>query len=97
MFIAGGLTFLGFASALYFLRHYLKDSERKMTWWKWAIAGLWGLLVLFAGAVLGTFIGEGVTRAVFPASVFFGVILLISGIIVYRLVISGTLLPSKKK
>ena len=89
MLLSNGLIFLGAVCAFYCLHHYMKETNRKMNWWKWILAVCWALGVMFSVAVLGTFIGEGASQAVAPGGLFFLVVILISGAVVYKLLFGG--------
>ena len=86
MTLSSGLMFLGFGCGIYFLYQYTKETERKMTWWKWALIVVWALCVYLAAGVVGTFAGEGASRAVTSSGVFFLVLALVSGVGVWRIV-----------
>ena len=90
-FFASGMVFLGVACAIYCLYHYMKETDRKMSWWKWILAVLWFILIIFTAAMVGTFIGEGEPQAVLPGGGFFLVIIAISGAVLFKL-----LFPKRK-
>ena len=96
MLFANGIIFLGFAVAAFCLYHYMKETGRNMTWWKWVLAVLWVIALYLSVAIIGTFVGEGAPQAVVPGILFFGVIMLITGIILWRLLFSASFLPKKK-
>ena len=97
MTFAMGLMWLGFALSLFCLYHIKKSKNQKVSWWKWVLTVLWGVILMASSAVVGTFIGEGEAQAAFPAAIFFGIILLITGVLLWRLLFSATFLPGKKK
>jgi len=96
MFFATGITFLGLALVGFCLYHYQKDKGRALPWWKWLLAMLWVSLFFLVTFIIGTFIGEGMPQAALPGSLFFGVILLIPGVLLWRLLFSESFLPKKK-
>ena len=96
MFFATGIIFLGLVVAAYALYHYMKESGRKTAWWKWLLTAIWVIALFLVAFVIGTFSGEGMPQAILPASLFFGILLLIPGIILWRLLFSETFLPRKK-
>ena len=93
--IIHGLLFLFGAGSILFLYLFMKETGREMSWWKWVISILWLLFFYFSIAIIGTFVGEGEPQAVLPGILFFGAFVIVTGVIVYRLVISGSLLPRK--
>ena len=97
MTFANGLMFLGLAIAFFSLYHYMKATNRKMSWWKWVLTVLWGSLLMLSFAVVFTFVGEGEPQAAGPGALFFGIILLVTGVLLWRLLFSETFLPGKKK
>jgi len=78
-FLASGIIFLSIAAAIYALHHYTKDTEHKMSWWKWVLTVFWLVLFLITFASIGTFIGEGASQAVLPGGGFFVGVTLVTG------------------
>jgi len=86
-FLATGIMFLCMACAIYALHHFMKETGRRMTWWKWVLSVLWLVLVMVTFATIGTFIGEGASQAVLPGGGFFIVLCIISGAVVFYLLL----------
>ncbi|MCK4762105.1 MAG: hypothetical protein KAW12_07890 [Candidatus Aminicenantes bacterium] len=84
-FVVGALSGLVAAGAVI----WAKDLRLKMTWWKWLPALLWYLLLNFSVLLAFTMIGEGETGAGLKMLVFFGVILVILGAGLVRLLLAG--------
>ena len=97
MLFSNGLIFVGAVVAFFALYHYQKETGRKMKWWKWVLSVLWVTVLFMSSGVLGTFAGEGEPQAVLPGMLFFGIIVLVTGVVLFRLLFSETFLPVKKK
>jgi hypothetical protein len=89
-FIAGAAFGLVIPAA----RAWAKDLGLKMTWWKWLLSGLWYSLLNFFVFLDFTFIGEGETGAGLKLLLFQGVILIILGAGLVRLLWAGRQKPS---
>ena len=85
IFLSIGMMFVFFVFFIYFLHYYMKETNRKMTWWKWAMSISWMILVLLASATIGTFAGEGAPQAILPGGGFFLVLIVISGLAIFRI------------
>lgn len=57
----------------------------KMNWWKWMLAGIWWFLLFFTVYAVFTFLGEGEPRAFWLGLLIFGVIDIILGVGLWRL------------
>jgi hypothetical protein len=68
---------------------WVKDLGLKMTWWKWLLSILWYLLLNFAVLLAFTMMGEGETGAGWKLLLFFGIILIITGVGLVRLLLMG--------
>lgn len=66
-----------------------KDLKLKMNWWKWTLTGLWYFLLLFCIYLDFTFMGEGEVSAGWKLLLFEGVILMILGVGLVRLLQQG--------
>jgi len=65
-------------------RLWAQDRRLHMTWWKWIGVIAW---MAFAGASLafvGTSLGEGEARAAIMGALFAGVLVLVSGALLWR-------------
>jgi hypothetical protein len=61
-----------------------------MQWWKWAAFLMWVLFAGFAIAFVGTSFGENEAGAAVRGGIFFGIIVVIAGVGVWRIVRIGT-------
>lgn len=80
-FIEGILAFLVFLG----FKTWMEDREVPMPWWKWILLGLWILFAGFSIAFVGTSIGENEMTAAFRGGIIFGVLTIISGVGLWRL------------
>jgi len=83
--IAGALTGLVIPAAAAGAR----DLGLGMRWWKWLLAGAWYLLLLFFVFMDFTIIGEGEPAAGMKMLLFQGVILIILGVGLVRVLRAG--------
>jgi hypothetical protein len=84
-FVFGAVTGLVVAGAI----AWAKDLALKMTWWKWLLAVLWYVLLNFFVFLDFTMIGEGETGAGWKMLLFQGVIMIILGVGLVRLLWTG--------
>ena len=84
-FVFGAVTGLVVAGAI----AWAKDLGLKMTWWKWLLVGLWYVLLNFFVFLDFTMIGEGETGAGWKLLLFEGVIMIILGVGLVRLLWAG--------
>ena len=84
-FIIGALSGLVVAAAIAWAR----DLGLKMNWWKWLSAGLWYILLIFSVLSSFTLIGEGEPSAGMRMIFFMGVITIILGVGVARVIFAG--------
>jgi len=68
---------------------WAKELGLKMKWWKWMLAAIWYLLLLFLVFAAFTFIGEGEPIAGWKTLGISVVIMVIVGTGLYRLLIAG--------
>ena len=68
---------------------WMEDRGVKMNWWKWCLFGLWILMAGFTIAFVGTSIGENELTAAFRGGILFGVISIVSGVGLWRLLNRG--------
>lgn len=66
-----------------------KDLKLKMNWWKWTLSGLWYFILLFCIYADFTFMGEGEVSAGWKMLLFQGVILMVLGVGLGRLLSRG--------
>jgi len=66
-----------------------RDLNLKMNWWKWTLTGLWYFLLLFCIYLDFTFIGEGEVSAGWKLLLFEGVILMVLGVGLVRILFLG--------
>ena len=84
-FIFGAVTGLVVAGAIV----WAQDLGLKMTWWKWLLAGWWYILLNFFVFLDFTMIGEGEAGAGWKMLLFQGVIMVILGVGLVRLLWAG--------
>lgn len=68
---------------------WAKELGLNMKWWKWLLAAIWYLLLLFLVFAAFTFIGEGEPIAGWKTLGISVVIMVIVGTGLYRLLIAG--------
>ena len=72
------------------LSAWARDRSVTMRWWKWAAFLMWILFTGFAIAFVGTSLGENEASAAVRGGIFFGIIAVLSGVGVWRIVMIGT-------
>jgi hypothetical protein len=72
------------------LRAWAKDRSITMHWWKWTVFLIWVLFTGFTVAFVGTSLGESEASAAVRGGIFFGIIAVLSGVGVWRIVMIGT-------
>ncbi len=85
-FIIGALLGLVITGAV----AWVKDMGLRMTWWKWLLASVWYLMLLFFVLAAFTFIGEGEKGAGFKLLGALTVVMSILGVGIYRLLRKGS-------
>jgi hypothetical protein len=70
-------------------RVWMEDRGVRMNWWKWGLLGIWVLFAGFTIAFVGTSLGENETTAAFRGGVIFGVISIVSGVGLWRVIHRG--------
>lgn len=68
------------------LKYWLKDAGIVMTWWKWLLLSCWLCLLAVSLAAAMTLMGEGEWNAGKRLLFFFGIILIISAIGLWKLI-----------
>ncbi len=71
---------------------WMEDRGVPLPFWKWILIGIWILLFSFAIAFVGTNIGEGEMNAALIGGIIFGLLSVITGVGLWRL-----LMKNKKK
>jgi len=84
IFIINGLVITAIIAAIYFLYLYLKETGRKIAWWKWLLTIFWIIGTFIVIGFIGTAIGEGSPQAALRGGGFFLAIVLVSGILIFR-------------
>jgi hypothetical protein len=72
------------------LRAWARDRSIVMQWWKWTAFLVWVVFAGFAIAFVGTSLGENESSAAVRGGIFFGIIAVLSGVGVWRIVMIGT-------
>jgi hypothetical protein len=78
-----------FTIMLLAFRAWAQDRAIPMPYWKWIALGAWVLLAGFTIAFIGTSLGENEPTAAVRGGILFGVIVVISGAGVWRLLMIG--------
>ena len=71
------------------LKTWMEDKGIPMPFWKWILFGLWVFFFGFTIAFVGTSIGENEITAAKIGGILFGLISIISGFILWRLLMAG--------
>jgi hypothetical protein len=71
------------------LKFTMEDKGIPMPFWKWILFGLWILFVGFTIAFVGTSLGEGEPTAAKMGGILFGLTSTLSGIALWRILVSG--------
>lgn len=67
------------------LKIWAEDRDIPMPWWKWILSFLWLVWVGFTLAFVGTSLGEGEPHAALMGGIIFGVVSVILGVGLWRL------------
>ncbi len=84
-FLMGILSVLIAAGA----KVWFDDLGYKMNWWKWLLTGTWWFLVFFTFYAVFTFLGEGEARGFWLGLLIFGILDIILGVGLIRLLAGG--------
>ncbi|MBT3670619.1 MAG: hypothetical protein HOA61_01020 [Bacteroidetes bacterium] len=87
-----GILFVGVAVGL---KVFFEDKGFEMNWWKWLLTALLWFLIFFSVMAAFTFLGEGETRGFWIGLALFGVIDIILGVGLWRLLSGGKKVPAK--
>ena len=71
------------------LKTWAEDKGVPMSYWKWILFVVWVLFFGFTLAFIGTSLGEGEPHAAVIGGIVFGLISIISGVGLWRLVLTG--------
>ena len=77
------LTLLG-------MNAWARDRSIRLHWWKWAAFLVWVLFAGFTITFVGTSFGENEASAAVRGGIFFGLIAVLSGVGVWRIVMIGS-------
>jgi len=80
-FIEGVLTCLSVVG----FKLWMDDRGVKLCWWKWALTVLWTGFTAFVIAFVGVNIGDGEPQAARLGALIFGVLAMVSGAVLWRL------------
>ena len=92
MFNSGTFWFVEgilFCLMLLGLSGWARDRCILMRWWKWAAFLCWVLFAGFTIAFVGTSLGENEASAAVRGGIFFGMVTVLSGVGVWRIVMIG--------
>jgi len=84
-FIAGLLTVLIIIGAVI----WFEDLKLKLSWWKWTLAGIWYILLMFFILASFTFMGEGEVAAGWKSLAAEAVLMVVLGAGLFRILVSG--------
>ena len=76
------LTVIGF-------KIWMEDRGILMPYWKWILLGIWVLFFGFTIAFIGTNLGEKETQAALLGAIIFGLIAIVTGVGLWRLMRIG--------
>ena len=79
-FVLGILSCL----AVMAIKLWAEDRHMRMTLWKWILVIAWMVFVGASLAFVGTSLGEGESRAAMMGALFSGVMALVSGVALWR-------------
>jgi len=71
------------------LKIWTEDRSIPMPFWKWILFGLWILFFGFTIAFIGTSIGEKEINAALRGGIIFGLVSVISGVCLWRMLLIG--------
>ena len=66
---------------------WIEDKKINMPYWKWILFGVWVLLFAFTIAFVGTSLGENEPHAAFNGAVIFGLVTIVSGVGLWRILL----------
>jgi hypothetical protein len=70
--------------AMWGLSIWMQDKHIPMPWWKWLLVMLWLCIAGFSLAFVGTSLAEGEVQAAYLGGLFGGVIAVIAGVVIGR-------------
>jgi len=68
---------------------WMKDREIPMPFWKWIAFGIWLVIFGFSIAFVGTSLGENEINAAIRGGILFGVVSILTGAGLWRLIKTG--------
>ena len=68
---------------------WMEDRDVKMVWWKWGLTVIWIAFAGFAIAFTGVSIGENEMTAAWMGGLIFGIAVIVSGFILWRVLHLG--------
>ena len=78
-----------FCMAVIGFKIWMEDRGIPMPFWKWMMLGIWILLFGFSIAFVGTNLGEKEPKAALLGGIVFGLITIISGVGLWRILLIG--------
>ena len=78
-----------FCLAVVGFKLWMEDHGIPMPFWKWMMLGAWVLLFGFSIAFVGTNLGEKEPKAALLGGIIFGLVTIISGVGLWRLLLIG--------
>jgi hypothetical protein len=76
-----------FCTAVIGFKKWMEDRGIPMPFWKWLLLGAWIFLFGFTIALIGTNLGEKEPQAALVGGIVFGLITIISGVGLWRLIL----------
>ena len=74
--------------AVFGFKTWADDRGIRLNIWKWLLLGLWLLFFGFTITFVGTSLGENETTAALKGGIIFGLVAIISGVGLWRLIVS---------
>ena len=78
-----------FCTAVIGFKIWMEDRGIPMPFWKWIVLGIWTFLFGFTIAFVGTSLGEKEPQAALIGGIVFGLVTIIAGVGLWRLILIG--------
>ncbi len=84
-----------FVFAVYGFRIWMEDRGVVMTWWKWVLTICWLAVLCVTVAFVGTAIGELEYEAASKSAMIFGLTVIVTGVVLWRILNHGRSNPGE--